>query len=179
MKKFSTILFGFFIITFLVGFSSCNKDDDGSDGINLTTKEMLIGTWSVSDYDLSIMVGTQSLIEYLVDVEGLPPAEAEAQNAVFEAILESDLTGTLTLKSDDTYVSSFGDRSTSGTWSLSADEKTLTLFEGDDRVILKINSISATTWKASISESSLEDLDDDPVTSDVLISIEIILTLTK
>ena len=95
------------------------------------------------------------------------------------AILVSDLTGTLTLKSDDTYVSSFGDRSTSGTWSLSADEKTLTLIEGEDNVILMINSISANTWSASISESSSEDLDDDPETPDVLISIEIILTLTK
>ncbi|WP_445386455.1 hypothetical protein ACT6NV_06555 [Robiginitalea sp. IMCC44478] len=179
MKKLSNILFALFIITFLLGFSSCNKDDDGGDGINLTTRELLIGTWSVSDYDFNITVGSQSLIDYLVEVEGLPPAEAAAQYAFFEAILVSDLTGTLTLKSDDTYVSSFGDRSTSGTWSLSADEKTLTLIEGEDNVILMINSISANTWSASISESSSEDLDDDPETPDVLISIEIILTLTK
>jgi hypothetical protein len=179
MKKFSHILIGFFSILLLAGLTGCNKDDDNEES-NLTTSELLIGTWTVTDFDLSARIGSQSLIDYLIEFEGLSPAEAEELNAVFEAFLESEVTGTLTIKADRTYVSNFGEGSTSGTWSLSSDEKTLTLTEeGTDSIIIKINSISATTWIATISESSPEDLDDDPGTPDVLISIEITLTLKK
>lgn len=178
MKKFSNILFGLFIITFLAGIASCNKDDDGDDS-NLTTKELLIGTWSVDNFDLNIKVGAQSLIDYLVEVEGISPSEASAQVEIFESFIEAEVTGTITFKSDNTYVSNFGDGSTSGTWSLSPDEKTLTLTEGADTTVLKINSITANTLRVAIAESSLEDLDEDPETPDVLISIEILITLTK
>jgi hypothetical protein len=178
MKKFSTLFSRLFILTLLIGLIGCNKDDDNEDS-NLTTSELLIGTWSVTDYDLTIMIGSQSLIDYLVQVEGLSPSEAADLNATFEAFLVSEVTGTLTLKSDKTYVSNFGEGSTSGTWSLSPDEKTLTLIEGTETIVITINSISATTWKATISESSPEDLDGDPETPDVIISIEIMLTLTK
>lgn len=179
MKNFSHILFRFIIVAFFVGLTGCNKDDDGDGSSNLTTRELLIGTWSVTDFDLNIMIGSQTLIDYLIEVEGLTPEEAAAQNAIFEAFLESEVTGTLTLKSDYTYVSNFGDGSTSGTWSLSADEKILTLVEGSDTIVLTINSISTTTLKLTISEDSLEDLDEDPATPDVIISIEANLTLTK
>jgi len=178
MKKFSNIIFRLFIITFLIGLTACTKDDDGDDS-NLTTRELLIGTWSVTDFDLIVRVGSQSLIEYLIGVEGLSPSEAADLNEAFEAFLASEVTGTLTFRSDNTYVSNFGEGSTSGTWSLSSDEKTLTLKEGTDIIVIIIDSISATTWRASISESGPEDLDDDPQTPDVLISIEFVLTLTK
>lgn len=179
MKKFSSIVFRLFIITLLVGLTGCNKNDDGDDGSNLTTAELLIGTWSVTDFDFTIMIGSQSLIEYLVEVEGLSPSDAAAQNALFEAFLASEVTGTLTLKSDNTYESNFDGGSTSGTWSLSSDEKTLTLVEGTDTTVITINSISSTTLRATISEASPEDLDEDPATPDVVISVEITLTLTK
>lgn len=179
MKKFSNILFGLMVITFLAGFTGCSKDDDGDDG-NLTTKELLIGTWSVANFDLNITVGSQSLIDYLIEVEGISPSEAAAQVEFLEALLEPEVTGTITFRSDNTYVSNFGGGSTSGTWRLSTDERTLTLIEeGTENIVITINSISATTFKGIISESSVEDLDDDPETPDVLISLEIILTLIK
>lgn len=179
MKTYYTVITRLFIVILFVGFSACNKDDDGDGSSNLTTSELLIGTWSVTDFDLDIMIGSQSLIDYLIEVEGLTPEEAAAQNAIFEAFLESEVTGTLTLKSDNTYVSNFGDGSTTGTWSLSADEKILTLVEGSDTIVLTINSVTTTTLKVTISEVSPEDLDDDPETPDVIISVEANLTLTK
>jgi len=179
MKTLANNLFRLFIIILFVGVTACNKDDDGDDNGNLSTAELLIGTWTVTDFDLDIEIGSRSLIDYLIEVEGLSPEEAAAQNAIFEAFLESEVTGTLTLKADNTYVSNFGDGSTTGTWSLSADEKTLTLVEGDDTIVITINSITKTTLKATISETSAEDLDDDPLTPDVIISVDAILTLTK
>ena len=180
MKNFSNIIIRLFIITLFVGFTGCNKDDDGDNSSNLTTSELLIGTWSVTDYDLEVLIGSQSLIDYLIEVEGLSPADAAAQNAIFEAFLASEATGTLTLKSDNTYVSDFGEEgSTSGTWSLSQDEKTLTLTEGTDTIVITIVSITSKTLKATISEASPEDLDGDPATPDVIISVDITLTLTK
>ena len=58
MKKFSNIVFGLFVIAVLAGINSCSNDDD--DNGNLTTKELLIGTWTVSDFELNIKVGAQN-----------------------------------------------------------------------------------------------------------------------
>lgn len=179
MKTLRTLFLRLFIITLFVGLGACNKDDDGDGSSNLTTSELLIGTWSVTDFDLDIQIGSQSLLDYLIEVEGLTPEEAAAQNAIFEAFLASEVTGTLTLNSDNTYVSDFGDGPTTGTWSLSADEKTLTLVEGADTIVITIVSITKTTLKATISETSAEDLDDDPLTPDVIVSVDATLTLTK
>lgn len=178
MKKFSTLFFSLVVMVLLVGFTGCNKDDD-DDGNGLSTSELLIGTWTVSDFDLTFTVGDKSLIDYLIEEEGLTPEEAAELNAVFEAFLESEVTGTITFNSDKTYVTNFGEGSSSGTWSLSADEKTLTLVEEGENIIITINSISSNTWLATISETSAEDLDDDPLTPDVMLTIEIIMTLTK
>jgi len=180
MKAISNVIFRLVIITLFIGFTGCSKDDNGDGSSDLTTRELLIGTWNVTDFDLDVMIGSQTLIEYLVEIEGLSPSDAAAQNAIFEAFLESEVTGSITFKSDNTYVSDFGeDGSTTGTWSLSSDNKTLTLIEGTDTIVLTINSITATTLKATLSESSAEDLDDDPSTPDVIISIDALLTLTK
>ncbi|MCX2718093.1 lipocalin-like domain-containing protein [Lentiprolixibacter aurantiacus] len=179
MKTLSTLFFRLLIIALLVGFTGCDKDDDVDSSNNLSTSELLIGTWTVSDFDLSITVGNQSFIDYLIEEEGLTPSEAADLNALFEAFLGSELTGTLTINSDKTYVSNFGEESTSGTWSLSADEKTLTLVEEGETIIITIDSVSSNTLKATISESSPEDIDEDPQTPDVIITIDIMLTLTK
>lgn len=179
MKTFYKILSRLVVILFFVGLSGCNKDDDGDGSTNLTTREMLIGTWTITDFDMNISIGGQTLIEYLVEVEGLSPADAALQNALFEAFLVSEVTGTLTLKSDNTYESNFGDGATTGTWSLSSDEKTLTLVEGDETIVLTINSITTKTMNASFAENMSEDLDEDPATPDVIISVEAVLTLTK
>ncbi len=163
-------------ITF--GLSSCNDDDDSADG-GAATAELLVGTWTVTDNEIRTFVGSQTLVEYLVDVEGLTQLEAEALVDFFESSLEPDLTGSLTLNADNTYSSDFVGGSDSGTWSLSADGTTLTLIEGEDTIVITINSITSSTWNATLSDTFLVDVDSDPGTPDVSVRVEADVILTK
>ena len=104
----------------LFGFNSCNEDDDSSG--ELSTEELLVGTWTSTDIEISAFVGEQTLVDYLVDVEGLSQEEAENQFDLLVSSLEPEVTGSLTLNADNTYESDFDGGSDTGTWSLSEDE---------------------------------------------------------
>ncbi len=165
----------FLLIT--IGLNSCNEDDDSGDD-QQSTAELLVGTWTTTNIDIEAFVGTQTLVEYLVD-EGLTMEEAETQFDLLVTSLEPELTGSLTINSDNTYESDFEGGSDTGTWTLSSDDTILTLLEGTDTIIITINSISETTWNATISDTFLLDLDDDPGTPDVSVTVAADVTLTK
>lgn len=157
-------------------FAACSSDNDGD---KMITADNLVGTWTTSSINVDASVGDQSLTDYLVNEIGLSPAEAAAQYGLFVAALQSEVTGSLTLNADNTYESSFGGSSDSGTWSLSSDEKTLTLNEGSDVIEVTINSLSGNTLNATLGDVISEDLDNDAGTPDVDITVEATLTLTK
>ena len=161
-----------------IGIGACNDDDDSSDD-QRSTEELLIGVWTTTEIDIRAFVGAQTLVEYLVDVEGLSQAEAEAQFDLFVAALEPELTGSLTINADNTYESDFEGGSDTGTWTLNADETILTLLEGLDTIIITINSITGSTWNATLGDTFLVDIDNDPATPDVEIRVEADVILTK
>ena len=161
-----------------IGLTSCDEDDDSS-GDELSTEELLIGTWTVTSIDIQAFVGSQTLVEYLVNELGLSMEEAEAQFDLLVDSLEPDLTGSLTINADNTYESDFVGGSDMGTWSLSSDEMTLTLLEGSDTIVITINSISSDRWDATLSDTFQLDLDDDPGTPDVNVTLEANVILTK
>ena len=164
----------------IFGLSSCNDDDDdNSNGDELSTAELLVGTWTVTDIDIEAFVGSQTLVEYLVDVEGLSELEAQIAFDLFVDSLEPELTGSLTINADNTYESDFEGGSDTGTWTLSPDDTTLTLLEGTDTIVITINSISESTWDATIGDTFLLDLDDDPGTPDVEVTVVADVILTK
>lgn len=150
--------------------------DDGGDG---SVAELLIGTWVTSDIVLTASVEGLSVTDYLVDVVGLSPADAAAQNDAFQAAQEAELTVTLILNADNTYMSFFGWGEDSGTWSLSADETTLTLLEGGEEIVVAINSITETTLVATLAGVIPFDFDGDPMTAEIDVTAEATLTLIK
>lgn len=144
---------------------SCEPD-------NGSTAELLIGTWTSTTASVSveIFIEGQPAIDYLIDVVGLSPEDAAARVADLEDSLQRELTGVLTINIDGTYESAFREGTVfdSGTWSLSADEMTLTLFEGPgDVILITINSISETVWNAGTADVIPLDVDGDPSTPDV------------
>ncbi|MGB5238603.1 MAG: hypothetical protein WBM43_14935 [Flavobacteriaceae bacterium] len=148
---------------------------DGDPGI----AELLIGTWTTTETDINAYVGSQALEDYLIDVVGLSPEEAAAQIEMLTDSLESELRGMLTINEDNTYESDFESGSDSGTWELSEDEMTLTLFEGSDTIVVSINSITENTWYATISDDFLLDLDGDPETPEVNVTVVANVVLEK
>jgi hypothetical protein len=177
---------GYFDIDNSCSETDCDDDDpyrnpgiEGSCDEGQGTAELLVGTWTTTEIDIISYVGSQTLMNYLVDVVGLTPEEAEAKVEMFENNLVPEVTGSLTIYPDNTYESAFAGGSDSGTWNLSADEMTLTLFEGPDTIVITINSISESLWYATLSEDYLIDLDDDPTTADVNVTVIANVVLTK
>lgn len=177
---------GYFDIDNSCSETDCNDDDpninpgiEGSCDEAPGTAELLIGTWTSTEIDINAYVGSETLTDYLIEVVGLTPEEAAARVEMFEDNLLTELTGSLTLNPDFTFESDFEGGSDSGTWELSADEMTLTLFEGPDTIVITINSITESTWYATVSGDFLLDLDEDPSTEDVLVTVIANVVLTK
>lgn len=176
ISSFKFLLLIGFISTFSV-FTGC-KDDDGNGGTP-SPADNLIGTWTVDNADLTLMVGNQSLSDFLIDA-GASQAEAELVIALFEAFLLAEVTGSITFKNDNTYISNFGGSPDDGTWNLSADGKTLTLDAGTvDEIVIDVVSLTSTTANMIMSQTIMQDLDDDPLTPDVPIDVEANMTLSK
>ena len=172
---------GFFHIPNPCGEVDCD-DRDPEVGIcpgGGETSALLIGTWTSSEIEIVNSVGPQSLTDYLVAAEGFTPTEAEAFNDALIASLEPEVIGSLTLNADNTYASDFIGGSDTGTWELNADETVLTLFEGPDTIVVTINSISETSWDASLGDDFPVDVDEDPSTPDVVVTVLANLVLLK
>jgi len=178
MKEFRIDSLNFLLVILLVFAVACGDDDEPIDN-NPTTEEMLVGTWTTSATEVTAEVDGQPLVDYLVDVLGYSEGDAALFNAFFEAGLEDSVTGSITLNANNTYESNFDGDIDNGTWSLSADESTITLDEGTaDEVELDISSLTSTTLTVSLNDVILEDLDDDPATDDEEIMVEAAVTLT-
>ena len=177
MSSLKFLLIIGFISTFIV-FTGC-KDDDGNGGTP-TPADNLIGTWTVTNADITAMVGNQSLTDFFINVGGLDPASAALAYTLFETFFLAELNGSITFKNDNTYLSNFGGSPDDGTWSLSSDGKTLTLDAGTvDEIVIDVISLTSNSANMVISQSILEDLDDDPLTPDVPIDVEANMTLSK
>jgi hypothetical protein len=153
-------------------------DDDDDDVRN--AESLLIGVWSVSDTDFDASVDGQPLATYFVENGGLSAEDANIAVALFEALIKTSLSGTVEFKDDHTFVANFGGDPETGTWELSSDGKTLILDPGGpDEVIMTVNTLTESTLDIDFSQVTFEDLDDDPATPDVEITIDINMELTK
>lgn len=163
------------ILTFV--FTGCSDDDNGG---NPSPADNLIGTWTVDNVDITAMVGNQSLTDFFINEGGLTEQEAALAYTLFETFLMAEVTGSITFKDDNTYVSNFGGSPDDGTWSLSSDGKTLTLDAGTvDEVEIEVVSLTNSTANMLFAQTVMQDLDDDPMTPDVPIDVEADMTLTK
>jgi len=160
--------------------TDCDDNDASDCDDELTTAELLEGTWGSSLITIDASVGSQSVLDFLINVVGLSPEDAAVKYELLQVSFVAELiTGILTINTDNTYNSNFNGGFDSGTWSLSADEKTLTLFEGADVIIITINSISEAIWNATTGDDFLLDLDNDPDTPEELVSVSGNVIFTK
>ena len=174
MKKFLFNLSFLAIIgTLLVFYAGCNGDENGDEEVS-----DLVGFWTVSDIEIDLSVGGQSLLDLLMNVGGLSEEEANLIIADIESQVMDEIggTGTIEIRSDGTYISNFGGTSDDGTWNLSSDEKTLTLDAGTiDEIVLNVSSLTSNMLIITQTEITEEDFEGIPVE----ILMEITMTLTK
>lgn len=171
-----------FKILLLIGmlsfvYSGCSDDNNGG---NPSPADNLIGTWTVDNVNITAMVGNQSLTDFFINEGGLTEEQAALAYTLFETFLKAEVTGSITFKDDNTYVSSFGGSPDDGTWNLSSDGKTLTLDAGTvDEVDIEVVTLTNSTANMIFAQTVLQDLDDDPMTPDVPVDVEADMTLTK
>jgi len=140
----------------------------------------LVGTWTISDADIVPEIGGLPIKNYFTDVLGMSGLEAEAFSAIYESFLQESFGGTIEFKDDNTYIFSITDNIEDGIWALNSDGNKIIIDGGtSDEQLISILELTSTTLKVSYQELSMEDLDDNPETADVEVSIKIEMTLTK
>ena len=153
-------------VTIGIIFTSCTKDSDPAKDI--------LGTWTVESVSFSAMVGTQSLFDYLIDEVGLSQAQAQAMIDLFGLEMQQEFTGTIEMKSDNTYTADLGGEDDSGTWSLISDNTKLVIdSDYDDPMTLDILEITSSKLRVQGDYFIEEDLDDDEIAETITITIDL------
>ncbi len=153
-----------FITLFL---SSCKKDSN---------KEDIVGTWTYDNATFSTMIGSKTFQQYMIDEMGFTAAEAQAYETLFNEQMKQSFTGTFVVKSDNTYTSTIGGESDSGTWSLNSDKSKLTI-DSDTDLPVTVDVIELTGSKLHIQEvqTAQEDINEDTVLETITATVDLYL----
>ena len=156
----------------IILFAGCNKKEQVATGD-------IVGLWTVSSSTVDITVGTQPIKQYLIDNFGYSDADAQTLIDYFTVLILQDYTGTIEFYSDyyyDSYIGEYSD----GEWSISSDEKTITLDAGTIwEMTLEVVSLTPNLVVIKLPPQT-EDVDLDNNGSDeTTVTIIIELTLTK
>ena len=150
-------------------FSSCKKD---------TKSDPIVGKWTAGTTTFTAMVGDKTLNQYYVDIMGLSQADADNYTALYQLFLTSAFTGTITIKSNNTYTDNLGGTADSGTWSLNTDQTELTIVSGTDGpTTLDVVELTSSKLRLHTTEIVQQDLNSDG--TDETINVTVDVTFTK
>jgi hypothetical protein len=157
------------LLVAVLAFTSCKKD---SNSVTLAG-----ATWTAGTPTFTAMVGSKTLAQYYTDVMGLTAAQATQYSTIVNAALMQSFTGTIQFKSDNTYTANLGGKSDSGTWSLSADGKTLTIDSSTaNPVTASITQLTSNKLTVAIVNSVSEDLNGDGTPETITVNVTIPFT---
>jgi hypothetical protein len=147
-------------------FTGCKKDKKASDD--------LVGTWTVGTTSFTSMIGTMTLNQYITDVMGWTAAEALAYTAIINQTIQQSFTGTITIKSDNTYTSNLGGDTDSGTWSLNSDGTKLTINSSSTGIqVIDITEITSSVLKIKLTNVFSEDVNSDGTPESITVVADI------
>lgn len=150
--------------------NSCKKDSS-------TAITLAGGTWTAGTPTFTAMVGTKTLTQYYTDVMGLSAAQAAQYAGIVNLALMQSFTGNIQFKSDNTYTATLGGKADSGTWSLSADGKKLTISSNSAApVVADVNQLTSNKLSVSLTDTTSEDLNSDGTPETITVSVTIPFT---
>jgi hypothetical protein len=154
-----------------LGVTSCKKDKTS----NTVTLEG--GTWTAGTPTFTAMVGTKTISQYFTDVVGLTADQAATYTAIVNVALMQSFTGTIQFKSDNTYSANLGGKPDSGTWSLSADGKKLTIDSNSDvPETADITELTSSKLTVTINSTESDDLNNDGTPETINVNVTIPFT---
>ena len=159
-------------LVFIAGLAitSCKKDSS-------STVTLAGGTWTAGTPTFTAMVGTKTLTQYYTDVMGMNVTQAQQYTAVVNLVFMQAFTGTIQFKSDNTFTSNLGGTSDSGTWSLSADGKKLTIDSSTSAPeTLDVTVLTSSKLSVKLTDTVSEDLNSDGTPETIIINVELPFT---
>jgi hypothetical protein len=159
-----------FVLIAGLAITSCKKDSS-------STVTLAGGTWTAGTPTFTAMVGTKTLTQYFTDVMGLDATQAAQYTAIVNLALMQTFTGTIQFKSDNTYTATLGGTPDSGTWSLSADAKKLTIDSNTEPPeTLDVTQLTSNKLTVSLTDNTSEDLNSDGTPETMTVSVTIPFT---
>jgi hypothetical protein len=179
MKKLITTL-EFLVISgslfFLCIFADCsNNDEEPNEEINI------MGLWTVSEVEISeASIGGQSIVDFFINIGGMSQEDATLAYSFLEASIIASMTGTIDIRDDYTYTSVFGNETVDGTWSESAGGKTFSIDDDtDDVFVATVITLTDNMANLSFDLDTYQDIDLNPLTPDVLLTLKGTMILTR
>ena len=106
--------------------------------------------------------------------------EANIAYSMLETMIIASITGTIDIRADNTYTSVLAGETVNGTWSQSADGKTIEIYDDtDDEFVAFIKTNTANMMNIDFIYDTYQDIDQNQVTPDVLLTIEGNITMIK
>lgn len=147
--------------------ANCKKDSDPIP----TPSDLIIGNWTVSTFNLTIKVGPQSFVDYLI-AQGLTASAAQLYVSEFISDYYTSGPENINIMKGGTYSYTRQGLTGTGMWELTADGKTLTLDKGTVAELdFTVTTLSSTNLNLA------GDLDDSD--SGVILTIHYEIELTK
>jgi len=142
----------FFLLPLLLLWS-CASDDSEPTPAPTTSELITAKAWRVDNYDVQAFTG------------GLPIPAATIAPFLDDILAQAPLNGTITFNNDNTFVVDDQGTVINGTWSLSADEKEITLVftATSETFTFEIVTITATTFTLKFTITESVDLAGNPV----------------
>ena len=159
-------------LVFIAGLAmtSCKKDSS-------STATLSGGTWTAGTPTFTTMVGTKTLTQYYIDVMGMNATQAQQYSSAVNLALMQAFTGTIQFKSDNTFTSNLGGKPDSGTWSLSADGKKLTVNSSTTAPeTLDVTVLTSSKLSVKLMNTVSEDLNNDGTPETIIINVELPFT---
>lgn len=173
MKKYVNLAAILLMVSGMLFFASCEDNDDDNPG----SDSPMVGTWQHDTTAIEILIDGQDILDYLIETLELSEALAEEmKNGYYETMNEFEGTS-WTFASDFTFKFVSPEGNETGTWSLSSDQKTLTLSSDGETDTIQVKSLTASKMELFIAEEVEEDMNGDEEWE--LLSIDLTLTLQK
>lgn len=167
----------FILMALLVITMSCDEDLVTDERTNA---EKFIGNWTTNEVDVTMEVGSLSLFDHLTTNLGLTPSEAEVIKVDLETLFAAEVTGTLIIDAAGTFTSGFNGISSSGSWSIAADDKSVTLIEVTTEVVnFVIDLITDEVMIVTIADDFQVDLDEDEATAEETVSVSAVVEFDR
>ncbi len=176
--KSSALLSRLLIFLFAIAVVACKEEDGGED----TPSSRILGIWTLNTVETDITINGQDYVTYIQALDNLTEQEKQLFLALVQAELENitfEQGSTIEFKSGSNYEAKTPDESPeTGTYTLSADGKTLTMDPGTaDEQELEVTTLSNSNLTlVGTDTDNTTDLNEDGTNEEVLAVIQLNLT---